>query len=75
MVDRLVQPFDIFHNTITEIMDELAPYHTIKVSTKKLRSDPWITMGLLKCLKKQHSLYQQFLANRNNIVIEQRYKN
>ena len=66
--------FDIFHKTLINIMDETAPYHTVKISQKKLRRDPWISMGLLKCLRKQHKLYKHFLANRNDDVLLQKYR-
>ena len=66
--------FDIFHQTLNDIMDETAPYHTVKISHKKIRRDPWISMGLLKCLKKQHNLYKQFLINRNDEALLQRYR-
>ena len=66
--------FDTFHQTLKDIMDETAPYHTVKISQKKLRRDPWISMGLLKCLKKQHSLYKQFLTRRTDETLLHRYK-
>ena len=66
--------FDTFHQFLTDTMDEIAPYHTVKISQKKLRRDPWITMGLLKCLRKQHSLYKQSLTNRHDEILHQKYK-
>ena len=58
------EAFVRFHNILLNTLDEIAPYHTVTIANDKLRRDPWLSIGLLKSLKKQHSLYKQFLANR-----------
>ena len=66
--------FDTFHQVLTNTMDEVAPYHTVRISQKRIRRDPWISMGLLKCLRKQHSLYKQSLTDRQNETLLQKYR-
>ena len=68
------EAFDRFHNILLNTLDEVAPYHTVTIANDKLRRDPWVSMGLMKSLKKQQTLYKQFLANRNDTRIEQKYK-
>ena len=68
------EAFDRFHNILMNTLDEIAPYHTVTIANDKLRRDPWLSIGLLKSLKKQQLLYKQFLSNRTDTRIEQKYK-
>ena len=68
------EAFDRFHNILMNTLDEIAPYHTVTIANDKLRRDPWRSIGLLKSLKKQQLLYKQFLSNRTDTRIEQKYK-
>ena len=50
-----------FSQIITEIMDNVSPYHTIKIPYNKEIRDPWLTKGLIQCYKKQKLLYKKSL--------------
>ena len=49
-----------FQDTLVNIIDEVAPYHTLKISSNKIIKDPWLSVGLHKCHKKQQ-LYRKTL--------------
>ena len=53
--------YETFSQTLTDIMDTVSPYHTIKIPYKKVIRDPWLTKGLLQCYKKQKTLYKESL--------------
>ena len=51
------EAFDRFQNIMLNTLDGIAPYHTVTIANDKLRRDPWLSIGLLKSLKKQQLLY------------------
>ena len=59
--------FNCFHSELTLIIDEIAPEktHLIRPNSKTLR-EPWLTKGLLKCIKKQKKLYSDSIRHRSN---------
>ena len=52
-----------FQLKVLEILDEVSPYHTVKIPHKKILRDPWLTNGLMKCFQKQKYLYKQTLKS------------
>ena len=56
--------YDKFDTILTTMLDSHAPV-IMKKQGKKYKSEPWITLGLQKCRKKQKKLYKKFLSNRS----------
>ena len=50
-----------FQDTLVNSIDEVAPYHTITIASNKIIKDPWLSVGLHKCHKKQQQLYRKTL--------------
>ena len=61
---------DTFHNIIYEV----APYHTIKIPHNKIIKNPWISVGLHKCHKKQQQLYKKTLKHTSTEEDHLRYR-
>ena len=59
------QCYSSFVDTYTEIYDNCFPYKKIKRSDRRLNK-PWISLGLLKSIKKKNTLYKQYLSNPSN---------
>ena len=53
--------YNKFQQQVLDIIEDIAPYHTVKIPHNKILKDPWITNGLMKCFKKQKHLYRQTL--------------
>ena len=70
------QCYSSFVNKYTEIYDNCFPFKKIKLSERCLNK-PWISLGLLKSIKKKNKLYKQYLSNPSNHseVHYKRYKN
>ena len=58
------ESFTIFHNTIQKHINDIAPLKTIKIPSKRIIRDDWMTPGLLKCTQKQRKLYKATLTNK-----------
>ena len=54
----------MFHTTLLETIDKIAPEREFKVPSKKIIREPWMSTGLLKCCKKQQKLYCEFIKTR-----------
>ena len=70
--------YNIFHDTLQQIIDTVAPLKTVKISGKKLLKSEWMTNGLNKCLTKQTRLYKQSIKNNmdeNTIAKYKTYRN
>ena len=52
----------------------MAPYHTVKIPRHKIIRDPWLSIGLYKCHKKQQQLYKRTLKQSSTDVDHLRYK-
>ena len=63
----------MFHQKLLQIIDELAPEKSEKVPTKRVIGQPWMTRSLLKCAKKQLSLYKTALCTKS-MVDQEWYK-
>ena len=55
----VTEQYTKFQDTLHNIIDEVAPYHTIKIPYNKIIKSPWISVGLHKCYKKQQQLYKK----------------
>ena len=65
--------FSHFHDKLKASLDKHCPEkRSLKRGKKSVQ--PWITMGLKKCISKQKLLYKHFVKNRTNKVIEDNYK-
>ena len=51
--------YDTFQHILTSTIDEVAPYYTKIIPSNKVIRDPWLSAGLLKCIRKQQSLYKK----------------
>ena len=66
--------YNIFHDTLQQIIDTVAPLKTVKISGKKLLKSEWMTNGLNKCLTKQTRLYKQSIKNKKDENTMAKYK-
>ena len=66
--------FCSFHTKLVETIETLIPEKIKTISYKRMTRDPWLTVSLLKCLKRQHILYQLTLRS-NKIEVIEKYKN
>ena len=55
----VTEQYTKFQDTLLNIIDEVAPYHTIKIPYNKTIKSPWVSVGLHKCHKKQQQLYKK----------------
>ena len=67
------EQYDTFQDIVSTI-DEAAPYHTITISSNKITRDPWLSVGLHKCLKKQQLLYRKTLKGTSTNHDQIKYK-
>ena len=59
--------FDKFHRTINESIENRCPTKKIKISSKKIIKEPWLTKGIINSSKKQLCLYKQSLTKRSEV--------
>ena len=67
-----------FQDTLSDITDAVAPYHTITIQSNKIIKDPWLSVSLHKCLKKQQQLYRKTLkktSTENDLTKYKTYRN
>ena len=67
------EKFNVFHDSLMNSMDKHAPEKLIKISSKSVIVERWMTKGLLKCTKKQLKLYQSTLRDKSHTCHE-KYK-
>ena len=67
------QQFDQFHDQLQEAIDHFLPLTTRKIPSRSIRHEPWVTGGLLKCIKKSKQLYHKMLKDRTNQSIKNKY--
>ena len=60
--------------TLLNSIDEVAPYHTIKIPRNKIIKDPWLSVELHKCHKKQQKLYRKTLKHTSTDEDHFKYK-
>ena len=63
-----------FQNLLINTIDEVAPYHTIKITNNKLIKEPWLSVGLHKCHRKQQQLYRKTLKQTSTDQDHIKYK-
>ena len=68
------EQFDHFHNTLHTALDHFLPERTRKIPARSLRKEPWMTAGLLRCIKKSKRLYKSMLLDRSNVQKMMKYK-
>ena len=70
------ESFNIFHDILMNTIDDCAPERPVKRKTTKT-SQPWITSGLKRCIKKQCELYKTHLeapADDSKLSTYKKYK-
>ena len=55
--------FSSFHTYLVETIDSVIPEKTKTVNYNRIIRDPWLTLSLMKCMRKQRTLYQETLRN------------
>ena len=70
----VTEQYTTFHDTLQNIIDEVAPYHTIKIPNNKIIKNPWLSVGLHKCHKKHQKLYKETLKHTCTNEDHLRYK-
>ena len=70
----VTEQYTKFQDTLLNTIDEVAPYHTIKIPYNKIIKSPWISVGLHKCHKKQQQLYKKTLKHTSTEEDHLRYK-
>ena len=60
--------FSSFHKHLVETIESEIPEKTKTLSYKRVIRDPWLTVGLQKCMKKQQSLYGDTLTSKEKTV-------
>ena len=51
------QAYDIFSDNLQGCIDEYAPVRVVRIPSKHIKRDPWMTKGLLKSVKNKHKLF------------------
>ena len=67
------EKFDTFHECLISSLDKNAPEKLLKIPSKRVISEPWMTNGLIKCARKQLKLYQSTLRT-NSSDCHEKYK-
>ena len=70
--------YNKFQQKVLGILDEVSPYHTVKIPYKRILRDPCLTNGLMKCLKKQKQLYKHTLkctSTESDMIKYRTYRN
>ena len=63
----------MFHDSVMNTINKICPEHMEKIPAKRVIGQPWPSKGLLKCSKKQLSLYKLALSSKLKID-QERYK-
>ena len=61
-----------FHDNLMRILDIHAPECSVHKKSK-ISVQPWVNKGIKRCLHKQKRLYSQWLAERSNAVLHEKY--
>ena len=67
------ESFNEFHDILMKVMDIHAPECCVRKKHKK-SVQPWVNKGIKRCLQKQRQLYSQWLAERSNTVLQDKYR-
>ena len=63
--------FNLFHDILLKTIDKYASEKKVKKNEKSVQ--PWISKGLLKCIRKQKSLYSKSFCRQGSIQDKQNY--
>ena len=66
--------YDTFQHILTSTIDEVASYYTKIIPSNKVIKDPWLSAGLLKCTRKQISLYKKTMKKSSTEQHHVQYK-
>ena len=69
-----IEAYLCFHMKVQEILNTEAPIKTIKVKPNKILNEPWMSPGLLKCIKKQKCLYKKSINKNRTVTDDLKYK-
>ena len=58
------ESYSIFIGKLKNLYNEYCPFKKVKNNAKKCKK-PWITKGLLKCIRKKNNLHKRFVINRS----------
>ena len=72
--DNASKQFNHFHNCLQEAVDHFLPIKTRKISARSTRREPWVTAGLLRCIRKTSNYTRKMLKNRNNQTTRLKYQ-
>ena len=53
------EKYTCFSNIVGDVHDECFPFKSVKINPMK-DSKPWISLGILNCVRKKNSLYKQY---------------
>ena len=70
-------PFACFYNSIDCLLDKHAPLIQPNRNKKRVKSNPWITLGIITSIEKRDNLFKSFKKEKNAIsrsFIENNYK-
>ena len=59
--------FNIFHNSLSELVNHFLPETTRIVCNKKLQREAWLTAGIMKSIRKCKQLFHKMLKNDNHL--------
>ena len=67
--------YQLFRNRLKQIFEQSFPW--VRLSRKRMKHKPWITLGLKKSIKKKNYLYKIMIQNRTTDNVEKytHYKN
>ena len=65
--------FNIWHNTVLNCIDKIAPEKRRKLNPKKQEYSPWLTKGIKNSSRKKNKLYKEWLTDRTNTVKHTNY--
>ena len=57
------EQFNNFHKKLEDAVNHFIPITTRKIPARSCRREPWMTAGLLHCIKKSKELYKKMIQN------------
>ena len=72
--------FNLFSKTVNHILDEISPLKKNKINkniSKRTKSNPWITNGILTSIHNRDGLYKRFIREKNpttKFLLQERLK-
>ena len=66
--------FKLFHDKVNQTLESFTEEKLIKISNKRIIKEPWLTKGIIKASNKQLQLYKNWLQDKDNDVLYERYK-